>query len=216
MQLDWEVISAISDIISAFATFLATVTALYFGLRPYRKRLEAYSIFDEAEECRQCRFVEDCPHPDWGRRFGFDVINTGSQTIRLNCVVLEGRVRRSASCAAHFLDGLIKERTTILSPYGNFKIEYPKTGYVIPFDGCKIVEPGEQLQLRLPFLLFKDCELQRQHSGWFDMDGQMKVWLVDSTGKRYRVNTVITPNSFVEKRQCRMVKRGLFDCRRSC
>ena len=68
------------------------------------------------------------------------------------------------------------------------------------------LDPGESAEYLIRFSRMKAVQEERKELGIFRLNDFLLLYAVDITGKRYRIESGATPNSFLEHGTCKMRK----------
>lgn len=195
--MDWQMMSGLGSICCAAATFIAAFVALYIGLRGTAPKMSVRGIFIESKAYAS---VED--HPNC---FSLQCVNTGSKPVYLSHALERAKFNRSIAGIKGFLRSVASKRRV------SSRFVLPtivKRAYWMAYSFNSIVEiaPGHSKQIDVPFKWIQDVQRERNELGLFNLEKPMRFYLVDISGRKYRVQTSATPSSFLEVRECRMVK----------
>lgn len=213
----WAMVQAIAAIAGTVATLVSCVVALYLGMRPSRTRLSGSTRFFEKSRVKKgidtpslVLLISDINAGD-ERLFGFDLQNTCNNTITITHVVERARFNLLLPTMIKRLSRLRSREFSMLMSEGSVKSSkrFGDVIYILPSPIS--INPGEFKSICFDFDLVKSRQEERTKAGYFYLDKPLKYWIEDITHKRYRVETIVTPNYFLTEGTCHVIKQGLFD-----
>ncbi len=194
--MDWQALSAIGSMLCALATFFAALVALMIGVRERRISVAARGVFldDSSFEAMQ-------EHPNC---FRIELICNGNQPVFITHII-EGakfeRGRRGFRC--YLSSKVIRRRKSFLyASIPDFKIG--KYWMAYPMRETLKLDPGESAEYLIRFSRMKAVQEERKELGIFRLNDSLLLYAVDITGKRYKIESGATPNSFLEHGTCKM------------
>lgn len=193
--MDWQMISAFGTIFGAVATLIAAVVALYIGLRGTIPKITIRGVFTELEAYEA---VSD--HPNC---FSFECVNAGNRAVYLSYVLEGAQFKKSFMGVKGYIKSVVRRRK--VSCGLGLPIVAKRTYWMAyPFRSIVEIKPGHSKRIDIPFKRIAVIQRERNELGMFELDKPLHFYLVDISGRKYRVQSGASPNSFLEERTCRM------------
>lgn len=196
--MDWQAISAVGSLLCAAATFFAALVALMIGPRERKTSVCARGYFLEDK-----RFDLIEHHPNC---FKIEFICDGSQPVYITHILEGARFRfciRGMKCWF--------ESKACCRKHGMYGRDLPnlksrKYWALYPLRGVMKLEPGEIGRFTISFSKMRTVQEERKELGFFDLDAPLSLYAVDVSGKRYKIDSGASPNSFVERRTTKLIR----------
>lgn len=200
--MEWQILASIGALASAFATLFAGIIALYVGTRPYRKKLFARALFYERDDLPVVEHHPNC--------LCFECVNIGNQPIYLSYVLERPRFERSIKGFVGLVASKRKTRTITIVGKIVPDIKVPRYWHYYSMGDVLKVTPGQEESFVVPFDYIRKVQEARAEKGIFNLEKRLRFYVVDITGKKYRVRSGAYPNTFLEERTCHVNAEPLF------
>lgn len=196
--MDWQAISAVGSLLCAVATFFAAFVALAMGRSEHKMSVYARGIFIEDDHFD---LVEN--HPNC---FNIEIICDGNQPVYITHVLEGARFKNNA----HGVKGWLESRTRIhecgMIGRGIPNLRKPKYWTLHPLSDVMKLEPGEAGHFTISFLRLQTIQEERKELDIFDLDAPLSLYALDVSGKKYKIHSCATPNSFLEVATAKMTR----------
>lgn len=186
--MDWNIVSAIGSIGSAAATLLATIVALWLGLRDNNPKIRCRARFRESSCFKTIHNHPNC--------LAFEFVGVGNKPVFITCIVETAHFKHDVRGFIGYLNS-IRQRRLPLSGIGIPDLEtrlYSMCYY--PKDAIQ-VNPGRMHCFRVSFAYIQKVQKERKELGLFDLDKPLVYYAMDIAGRKYKVDSGATPNSFL-------------------
>lgn len=199
--MNWEMISAIGSFSGAIATALAVIVALYIGLRERNIKIYGRGLFIECDDLPKIKDHPNC--------YKFEIINTGNTPIYLSYIQEKAHFKKSFRGLVGFIASHTIKKD--ISQMGKNIPDISKEKYLMAytFKAPVKLKPGKMYTHLIPFSAIQQIQLERRKLNIFSMDRNLIYYAVDLSGKKYRLNTGATPNSYIESKTCHLIKASI-------
>lgn len=82
----------------------------------------------------------------------------------------------------------------------------PKYWTLHPLSDVMKLEPGEAGRFTISFLRLQTIQEERKELDIFDLDAPLSLYALDVSGKKYKIHSGATPNSFLEVATAKMTR----------
>lgn len=211
-----EMIDIAISALSAIGTIAAVIVALWLGLREQGRSLKGRTVFEEKRASHSTKEANE-KTPDEKEDvllFGFDLVNTCSVPIFISFFLERGKLKWSLKSLKYWIKHC---RRRDIGLYGGLVDVDGRSVYQNAREHCyfpsriRRLEPGESASFRFGFRYAKHIQLARKKAGVFSLDKPLRYYAVDIMGKRYRLASVVTPNSFLVEETCTMKRVTPFE-----
>ena len=196
--MDWQAISAVGSLLCAVATFFAAIVALAMGRSERKMSVYARGIFFEDDH-----FDLHEHHPN---SFNIEIICDGNQPVYITHVLEGARFSKSARGTKAWLESKMRIRECGMAGRGIPNLKKPKYWTLHPLSNVMKLEPGEVGCFTISFLRLQAIQNERKDLGIFDLDAPLSLYALDVSGKKYKIHSGATPNSFLEVATTKMTR----------
>lgn len=196
--MNWQMMSAIGSILCALASTLAAIVALYIGRRDNNPKIFARAYF-----CERSVYETLENHPNC---FSFECVSIGNKPVRIMQVLEKPHFKRNAKGLTELFRSLLKKRNVALLGRNMPDLPIRKYWFAYKLDASIELIPGEMIRFDVPFQHILQVQTERKTLGFFDLDRPLVFYVVDMTGKRHKVKSSASPNSFLTEGTCKMTR----------
>lgn len=68
------------------------------------------------------------------------------------------------------------------------------------------LQPGEVVRFTISFTRLQAIQKERKELGIFDLDAPLSFYALDVSGKKFKIHSGATPNSFLEEATAKMTR----------
>lgn len=196
--MDWQAISAVGSILCAVATFFAALVALAMGCSGHKTSIYARGIFFEDNRYDLIEHHPNC--------FNIEIICDGNQPVYITHVLEGARFKKSARGAKGWLESRTHFREWAMVGRGIPNLRKPKYWTLHPLSGAMKLQPGEVVRFTISFTRLQAIQKERKELGIFDLDAPLSFYALDVSGKKFKIHSGATPNSFLEEATAKMTR----------
>lgn len=186
--MDWNIVSAIGSIGSATATLFAAIAALWLGLRDNNPKVRCHARFREASCLKTIHNHPNC--------LAFEFVGAGNKPVFITCVVERAHFKHSLQGFIGYLNSIRQRRISMSgTEISDLKTRLYSMCYY-PEDVIQI-DPGRMRCFLVSFALIQEVQKERKELGLFDLDKPLMYYAIDMAGRKYKVDSGASPNSFL-------------------
>ncbi len=186
--MDWDIVSAIGSIGSAVATLFAAIVALWLGLRDNNPKVYCRARFKETG----CFKMID-NHPNC---LAFEFVGIGNRPVFITCVVEMAHFKHNVRGFVGYIK-TIQQRRLGMSGMGIPDLKPRLYSMCYWSDEAIKINPGRMSCFQVPFVRIQQVQQEREELGLFDLDKPLMFLAIDASGRKYKVDSAASPNSFL-------------------
>lgn len=194
-------------IIGTCATVFASLVALWVATRQNIPRLETAAYFDpytsdDLEKKREEEGFYGAPY------FIVCATNAGAIPISIIGLIDKASFKASKQGIKALIRGLHPRGRIASTGLGYGASFYPRKGeYFYPLKKSSDLISFSRCEMRFNCDHIRHIQKKRVEADFFNLEKQLKLYLVDISGKRYKVKKCpqMSPNSLLDNETCRMI-----------
>ena len=138
--------------------------------------------------------------------FNIEIICDGNQPVYLTHVLEGARFNKIARGTKAWLESKMRIRECGMPGRGIPNLRKPKYWTLHPLSAVMKLEPGDVGCFTLSFLRLQAIQKERKELGIFDLDAPLSLYALDVSGKKYKIRSGATPNSFLKVATTKMTR----------
>lgn len=191
-------ISAVGSLLCAVTTFFAALVALVMGCSERKMSVYARRIFFEDNHYDLVEHHSNC--------FIIKIICDGNQPVYNTHVLEWARFKKYACGAKGWLESRTHTRECWMPGRAIPNLRRPKYWTLHPLSSAMKLEPGEVGYFAISFIRLLAVQKERKELDIFDLDVPLSFNALDVSGKKYKLHSDATPNSFLEESTAKMTR----------